>query len=82
MKCVLCKIGTTKAGTTTFMHDDGAHVHVIRNVPAEICDACGESYFDSKTSAQLSYLIEKSDAEGVQIDIQNYIPASPTQASV
>lgn len=42
MKCVICKTGETRSGTTTVTLSRGETTVVIKNVPAEVCDTCGE----------------------------------------
>ena len=51
--CQACKRGTLerKVRNATF-EADGTTV-VIRNVPADVCDACGEGYFDPLTTDRL-----------------------------
>jgi YgiT-type zinc finger domain-containing protein len=44
MKCVVCKLGESREGhTTVTLERDGA-AHVVRKVPAQVCDNCGEAY--------------------------------------
>ena len=43
MKCAICKNGETYPGTTTVTLTRGEATIVIKNVPAEVCDNCGES---------------------------------------
>lgn len=45
MICVMCKHGRTSPGTATMRFDELVAVIVIRNVPAEVCENCGEAYF-------------------------------------
>ena len=48
MKCVVCKKGETKAGTTTMtLERDGATL-VFKSVPARVCANCGEAYVDGE----------------------------------
>ena len=41
MPCVFCG-GKVVAKNVTFVHENGGQVIVIRDVPAEVCTACGE----------------------------------------
>lgn len=72
MKCVICKTGQTHPGTTTVTLQRDKTVVVIRDVPAEICDDCGE-YYLSEPIARRVY----ADADGtvqrrVEVEIQRY----------
>jgi len=49
MKCVICKTGDCFPGTTNFTHIINEKLVVVKNVAANICNNCGEAYFDAKT---------------------------------
>ena len=53
MKCLACKHGTLKAGRTTVTVDRDGTTIVIRNVPVDVCDTCGEDYPDSAVAEHL-----------------------------
>ncbi len=48
---------------------------VVKNVPAEVCQVCGEAYLDQKTTRYLLRLVEEAVQAGVQVDIRQYIAA-------
>ena len=72
MKCVICKHGSTSAGRTSVTLERGEAVITYKNVPAQICDNCGEAYVDSQVSASLLKAAEQSVSEGVQFDVRRY----------
>ena len=72
MKCVICKTGETHSGKTSVTLQRGRTVVVIRDVPAEICDDCGEYYLDDVTARRLYADAEKSVQRHVEVEIQNY----------
>jgi YgiT-type zinc finger domain-containing protein len=47
MRCVICKQRTTAPGTTHMAVERGATVLVVRGVPAQVCDNCGEAYLSA-----------------------------------
>src|SRR5262247_2564535 len=51
--CHSCKRGTLKRGVTTATFDAEGTTVVIRNIPADVCDSCGEGSFDPRTSERL-----------------------------
>lgn len=53
MKCAICKNGYTKPGTTTVVLEKEQTVLVFKEVPACICENCGEEYVTSEVNAQL-----------------------------
>lgn len=75
MKCVICKQGTTRAGTATITLERGEMVLVFRKVPAEVCEVCGEEYVDERTTSRLLETAEEAVRAGVQVDIREYVAA-------
>lgn len=73
MKCVICRHGETAPGTTTMtLEPDEQTVVVIRHVPAEVCDNCGEAYTDEDTTRRVMAIAQEASANGVQVDIRVY----------
>lgn len=75
MKCVICKQGTTRAGTATITLERGEMVLVFKKVPAEVCEVCGEEYVDERTTARLLETAGEAARAGVQVDIREYVAA-------
>lgn len=48
MKCQICKFGKTREGYTQVVLTRKNATVIFRNVPANICDDCGEYYLDEK----------------------------------
>ncbi len=72
MKCVICKHGSTSPGRTSVTLERGESVITYKNVPAEICDNCGEAYVDSQVSESLLKAAEQSVRDGVEFDVRRY----------
>lgn len=51
MKCVICKNGEIKPGTVTVTLEGGGSTLVFKNVPAQVCENCGEAYVDEAITA-------------------------------
>ena len=49
MICVICKNGETEAGTTTSTLERDGLILFVKDIPAKVCNNCGESYIDSET---------------------------------
>jgi YgiT-type zinc finger domain-containing protein len=75
LKCVICKNGETEPGTTSILLERGKTTLVIKNVPAEVCQICGEGYVDEDTTERLLQMAEEATKLGVQVDIRQYIAA-------
>ena len=58
MKCLVCKHDHFKKGTTVLPIERDNAILIITNIPARVCENCGETYLDEET------------AEGVQ-DLAN-----------
>ena len=75
MQCQICKHGqTAPAKITVTLERDNATV-VFRNVPAEVCETCGEEYVDEKTTAQLLSQANTAARAGVQVEVRAYAAA-------
>lgn len=75
MKCVVCKHGATKAGEAIVTLSREQLTLVIKGVPAQVCDNCGEEYVDANTTAQLLHTAEEAAQSGIQVDVRQYIAA-------
>ncbi len=72
MKCMICKHGETKKGTTTVTLDKGDSTIVFKEVPAYICDNCGEKYVDGSVTKELLKRAREIVKNGVEVDIRKY----------
>jgi YgiT-type zinc finger domain-containing protein len=72
MKCVICKHGETRPGRTTVTLERGGATLVVKGVPAQVCDSCGEAYVDENTTSQLVGIAEEALRAGVQVDVREF----------
>ncbi len=72
MKCVICKKGTTRPGTSTVTLERDKATLVVRLVPARVCENCGEAYMDEKTTRRLLKTAEEAARAGVRVDLRDY----------
>jgi YgiT-type zinc finger domain-containing protein len=75
MKCVICKQGETTAGETTITLERDGLTLVVKNVPAQVCTNCGESYVSEKDSAQILAEAEQMAQAGTLVDVRQYTSA-------
>ena len=75
MKCVICKQGETKPGHAVLTLVRNGSTFVIKNVPAQVCQNCGEEYVDGKVTHDLLQLAEREAEAGVQVDVRDYLAA-------
>jgi len=72
MKCVICKNGTTAAGKTTVVLERNGTTLVFKDVPAEVCQNCGEEYVSSTVSRELLGRADLSAQKGVDLELLRY----------
>ena len=72
MKCVMCKRGETRPGVTSVLLTRDDFTLVMRDVPAEICEVCGEDYIDGDVAKRLYHMAEEIQHQGTLIDVRKY----------
>jgi YgiT-type zinc finger domain-containing protein len=73
MKCVICKLGETRHGYTSVTLERNGTTIVIKEVPAQICENCGEYYLSDKISEQLLRLAEKVVRKGTEVEVLRFV---------
>jgi hypothetical protein len=53
----------------------GAIVLVVRGVPAQVCDNCGEAYLSADAVDRLQKMLALAAREGVQVEVREYMAA-------
>ncbi|MDX8128322.1 type II toxin-antitoxin system MqsA family antitoxin [Methylomonas sp. OY6] len=72
MKCPICKHGDTASGTASLTLERGSATLVFKNVPALICNNCGEEYFSDDITRSILNQAESAINAGVEIDVRQY----------
>jgi YgiT-type zinc finger domain-containing protein len=68
----MCPAGTLQEGSTTVtMERDGAMI-VFKEVPADVCNTCGEAYLDEEVSEHVYQQAEAAVEIGVEVDVRRY----------
>ena len=75
MTCVICKHGKTAPGTTRIAVERGSTVLVVRSVPAQVCDNCGEAYLSPDAVDRLQEMLAAAARGGVQVEVREYMAA-------
>jgi len=71
MKCAICKIGSTEKGLVTFTLEKEGVIIVFKNVPAMVCQNCGDFYLTSETTNTLLDKATQTAKKGVEFEIIN-----------
>ena len=75
MKCAICRNGHTESGFTTVTLERNQTTLVYKQVPAEICENCGEIYLSSEINGALLKQANKELNRGVYLEMVNYAMA-------
>ena len=72
MKCVTCKHGEFEPGETTLTFERDESVVVVRNVPARVCDNCGEVVLEEDVAKKAFDMAQSELDKGVEVEITKY----------
>jgi len=72
MNCVICKNGQTRKGFATVTLEREKATVIIKGVPADVCENCGEYYLDQDVTAHVMDLADKAIRSGVEVEILRY----------
>ncbi len=72
MKCVLCRQGDTGPGEVTVTLQRGETTVVIKAVPAEVCENCGEYYLSEEITDRVMAKAEQAVAHGAEVEILRF----------
>lgn len=72
MKCAICRNGHTVNGQTTVVLERDSSILVFKDVPAEICENCGEEYLSEETNRTLLKKAEEAVDRGVELELLRF----------
>jgi YgiT-type zinc finger domain-containing protein len=72
MNCVICRQGDTAPGKVTVTLQRGETIIVFKEVPAEICQNCGEFYLSEEVTGKLLGRAEAAVKNGAELEILRY----------
>lgn len=75
MICPICKCGHTKPGFASVTLERDVMTLLVKQVPAEICENCGEEFIDEAASVQLLSTAEAAMRDGVQVELRQFAAA-------
>jgi YgiT-type zinc finger domain-containing protein len=73
MKCPICRHGETEKGFATVILERHTTTLIFKQVPASICNNCGEEFINETISSELFKVAKQAVKMGVQLDVRNYI---------
>ncbi|MEW6139268.1 MAG: type II toxin-antitoxin system MqsA family antitoxin [Thermodesulfobacteriota bacterium] len=72
MMCVLCRHGETLPGRVTVSLQRGETTVIIKGVPAQVCENCGEYYLDEEITEQVLSMAEDAVKKNVEVEILRF----------
>ena len=72
LECQLCKHGSTSSGMVTVTLQKGDTTVIIKGVPAEICENCGEYYLDENTTKQVLSMAQEAVKNRAEVEILSF----------
>ena len=76
MNCPLCKSTMIEGTSVLTFKMESTQILVIKNVPALICDQCGEEFVTSQTSKNVEIQVNKAVADGISMGFLSYTLAA------
>ena len=70
--CMFCKCDTVKKSTTTHVVDYKGCVIVIKNVPCEECEQCGEKFYTDEVAERLEVMVDAAKKLMQEISIIDF----------
>lgn len=75
MKCLICKHGEVVDGAAVVTLNRDATILVVKDVPAQVCNNCGEEYVAEEVTARLLKKAAALARDGVEVAVCNYATA-------
>lgn len=72
MKCILCRQGETQPGKVTVTLQRGESTIIIKDVPAEVCENCGEYYLEEQIAEKILSMAEEAVSKNVEVEILRF----------
>ena len=73
MKCSLCKNGETISGKVTVTLSRDNSIIIIKEVPAQICNNCGDYFLSSEVTKSVLSISENAVKKGVEVEILKFV---------
>lgn len=74
--CMFCKCNTVKGSTTTHVVNYENCIIVIKNVPCEECEQCGEKFYTDEVAEHLETIVNSAKKLMQEISVIDYNKAA------
>lgn len=72
MKCVICKQGEAHPGEVTVTLQRDETTIIIKDVPAQVCENCGEYYLSEEITEKVLSRAEEAVKSGAEVEILRF----------
>ncbi|MBM4295854.1 MAG: type II toxin-antitoxin system MqsA family antitoxin [Deltaproteobacteria bacterium] len=72
MKCIICRQGETVPGLVTVPLQREETTVIFKEVPADICENCGEYYLSQAVTEKLLARAEGAGKNGAEVEILRF----------
>lgn len=72
MKCLICKHGDTSPGKVTVTLQRENTTVIIKEVPADVCENCGEYYLNEQVTENIMRLAEEAVKHHAEVEVLRY----------
>lgn len=72
MKCAICRHGTLENGSATVVLERGEATVIFKNVPAKLCDNCGEEFVSAEVNESLLQRAEEALKRGSTLEMLRF----------
>ena len=74
--CMFCKCDTVKPSFTTHVVDYKGCIIIIKNVPCEECEQCGEKYYSDEVAKKVEKIVNAAKKLMQEISVLDYAKAA------
>ena len=72
MRRIFCKQGETKPGMVTVTLQRGETTVIVKEVPAQVCENCGEYYLNDEITERVLSMAEEAVKKNVEVEILRF----------
>lgn len=72
MECIFCKNGITRYGETTVTLNREQTTLILKHVPAEICENCGEYYLSEEITEKVLESATHAVSRNAEVEILKF----------
>jgi YgiT-type zinc finger domain-containing protein len=72
MTCFICRNGETQPGIVNVTLTRGETTVLLKGVPPDVCDNCGEYYLSQEIAAQVLDKAEQVKRNGAEVEILRF----------